>query len=556
MKSRFRNFFQPPVFIDNPELSRRAQTLLTILYGLFAATCAWAWYPIFIQGGAQIIVALVVLSLEVGMFALLKASKIALVGSLLSLTLWVALIIFMLTFGGIRNSGFVTFTVVIVISTLTLGSKFGLGLTILTILAGLGMVIAENRGMLPVYVYEPGYTILISQGLNLLGVSLLLFLAMRNLNRAMASSQENEKAQKEINKLLEANRMELEARTEAVEQRNIILETIADVARLASQTKNETELINQIARLLAENIRLDFVNIFILDQTEQFVILAGTNVHQNLEQLFVRKTEVGYPFFSTETTTYQIGESDYHIQRPHLYPETKSNITLPLKSGSRLFGLINIQTISPVSAQFNEQTMQIFADQIALSLENIRLFEQLQTRVREVSALAAQSTQDAWDQLRGGDTLGYNYDRLRVLPTKEHFPAEVSVKIMNHQIVTYVTNDVPQRSKLVAPIIVRENVIGVIGYEETNPDYVWQESEKTLLETVASRVSLALENSRLVAEAERRAAQERSISQAASRMRETLDVNSVLKTAAIEIRRALNAERTEVRLRMANEENR
>lgn len=554
MKSRFRNFFQSPVF-DNPDLTRRAQNLRIIIYGLFLATCFWAWYPIFVQGGIQVAVALTVLALEIGVFVLLKTRKVLLAGSLLSSILWIALVVFMASFGGVRNSGFVAFTVVVVIATLTLGARAGHSFAIFTILAGIGLIFAENKGWLPPYTFEPNITVLISQGVNIIGVSLLLSLSMRNVNKSMVSAQENEKAQKEINKLLEASRTELESRTEIMEQRNVLLETVAEVAKLASQTKSETVLIEKATQLLAQKINLEYVNIYFLDQTEENAILQASNTPQDREQLRVHKSEVDYPYLSTDTIRYHIGGYDYHIQRPPLLPETKASYTLPLRSSTQIFGIINVQTISPTPGQFDEQTLQTFADQIALSIENTRLLEQLQTRVREAGMLAEQTSQEAWGRLRGGETLGYNYDRLRVISTKEKFPAEVSEKIKNKQVVAYTTTETPPHAKLVVPIIVRENVIGVIGYEETDPAYTWQENDKTLLETVASRVSLALENSRLVAEAERRANQERAISQAANRMRETLDIDTVLKTATLEIMRTLKAEKTEVRLRVAPDEN-
>ena len=555
MKSRFRNFFQYRRF-DDPELTRRAQNLQIILLGLFAATCLWAWYPIFVQGGVQIAVALIVLTLEISMFALLKAGRVVLAGSLLSTTLWLALTVFMATFGGIRNSGFVTYSVVVVIASLTLGARAGHTFAILTVVAGIAMVLAENNGFLPPYAYEPNVTILISQSLNLVGISLLLFLSMRNLNKAMVTAVENERTQKEINKLLEVNRAELELRSEISEQRNTILETVAEVSRLAGQAKSEAALVEQAAQLLANNIKLDFVRIFLLDQTEENALLCASNVSNfEKEQLSVHKHKLDYPYFQRNTVQYRTGGFAYHIRRPTLLPEAKTTFSLPLKSGERLLGLINIQTLSPMPAQFDEQTLQTFADQIALSIENIRLFNQLQTRVREISVLAQNATQEAWNKLRVGETLGYHYDRLNVLPAKEELPAAIAEKINNKQVAAYTTSDTQPHSRLVAPIIVRENVVGIIGYEENDPGYIWQESEKSLLETVASRVSLALENSRLVAEAERRAAQERAVSQAANRMRETLDLDTVMKTAALEIKRTLKAEKAEVRLQTPSEEN-
>ena len=95
----------------------------------------------------------------------------------------------------------------------------------------------------------------------------------------------------------------------------------------------------------------------------------------------------------------------------------------------------------------------------------------------------------------------------------------------------------------------------MIGYDNDNVDHEWQEDEKILLETVASRVSLALENTRLVAEAQQRAEQERVIGQVTTRMRETLDIETILRTAVKEMRQSLALSGAEVRLQLADESN-
>jgi GAF domain-containing protein len=558
MWSRFRKFLQPPVFTDL-DLARRAQNLQFILYGLLLATGLWAWYPIFIQGGPQIAVALTVIALEIVIFVLVKVGKIRLAGSLISTILWLALVAFIATFGGVRNSGFATFSIIVVIAGLTINARASLIFAFLTIAAGVVLIVLENQGMLPPYAYEPNVTILVSQGMALVGISLLLFLTMRNISKALQLATENEIKQKEINELLSASRTELVQRTEVLEQRNITLETVAEVAKLTSQSKSEALLLMQVSQLLANNINLDQVGIFLLDQTEENVILQSSNHSQDIssktgiEYLMVQRSELNNPLFTSDMLHYQIGAYNYYIQHPHQLAETKTSYTVPLISGNHLLGIINVQTISPTPAQFDERTLETFADQIALSISNIRLFNQLQTRVREISILAGQTMQDAWEKLRSGGTLGYNYDRLQVLPSGETFPNDIAIELNKGQVVAYITSDEPPRSRLAAPIMLRETIIGVIGYEDDDPHRIWQDDEKTLLETVASRVSLALENSRLVAESQRRADQEQSLSQAVNRMRETLDIDSVLKTAVMEIRRTLNAEKAEIRLHIAPE---
>ena len=62
----------------------------------------------------------------------------------------------------------------------------------------------------------------------------------------------------------------------------------------------------------------------------------------------------------------------------------------------------------------------------------------------------------------------------------------------------------------------------------------------------------ALENTRLVEEAQQRAERERVVGQITTRMRETLDIETILKAAVKEMRQSLEL-RKEVRLQLSGE---
>ncbi len=65
---------------------------------------------------------------------------------------------------------------------------------------------------------------------------------------------------------------------------------------------------------------------------------------------------------------------------------------------------------------------------------------------------------------------------------------------------------------------------------------------------VSSRLTRALESARLYQDAQRRAARERLVSDVTTRMRETLDVDTVLQTAVREMRQVLGLHDVTVRL--------
>jgi GAF domain-containing protein len=102
-------------------------------------------------------------------------------------------------------------------------------------------------------------------------------------------------------------------------------------------------------------------------------------------------------------------------------------------------------------------------------------------------------------------------------------------------------------STLAVPIMLRDQPIGVMGLKDTK-ERQWSDEHIALAETVAEQFALAAENLRLLDETNRRAASERLISRVTARIRETLDMETVLKTAVTEVRQALGLPELVVRL--------
>ena len=76
-----------------------------------------------------------------------------------------------------------------------------------------------------------------------------------------------------------------------------------------------------------------------------------------------------------------------------------------------------------------------------------------------------------------------------------------------------------------------------------------------MLENIAEQLGVALEGARLYEETQIQAENERLIGEITTRMRESLDIESVVQTAAKELRDALNLAEVEIRLRHNEDEN-
>jgi GAF domain-containing protein len=103
-----------------------------------------------------------------------------------------------------------------------------------------------------------------------------------------------------------------------------------------------------------------------------------------------------------------------------------------------------------------------------------------------------------------------------------------------------ITDDKPAKSWLGVPILVGENLLGAIIVQDLEEEKRFDEQDKLLLTNIASHIAVALRNSQLIESAEKQASKEHTIGEVTSRIRETLDVETIVKTASEEIRKALD----------------
>jgi GAF domain-containing protein len=104
------------------------------------------------------------------------------------------------------------------------------------------------------------------------------------------------------------------------------------------------------------------------------------------------------------------------------------------------------------------------------------------------------------------------------------------------------------RPTLAIPIRAGEDVIGVMRLQKAEGSLGWSANEIDLAETLSARLSEALDSARLFQETQRTAAYQQLTSEISTQMRETLDIDSVLRTAAQELGEAFKAKEVVIRL--------
>lgn len=348
-------------------------------------------------------------------------------------------------------------------------------------------------------------------------------------------------------------------RTKELEQRAIQLQAAADVGHAAASIRNLDDLLSQVTQLISERFGFYHIGIFLLDDAGEYAILRAANSSGGRQMLAhghkLRIGQQGIVGFVTgkkkPRIALDVGEDAVHFQNPYL-PETRSEMALPLIAGGELLGVIDVQSKIPSAFQQDDiEVLQVLANQIAIAIQNAQLFQNLQDSLRETRNLYKIHSQKSWSNIRDRKiTSTYRYDRVQVAKEEKIALEPEILEQLNHGQIVLQENGFSSGSilKLYAPIMMQGEAIGFIGFESDDPATTWGKDELALIRTITGQVALTLENARLLEETRLRAQREKTISEVTSRMRETLNIDTVLHTAVQEIGEVLGLSEVTIRL--------
>jgi GAF domain-containing protein/HAMP domain-containing protein len=341
-----------------------------------------------------------------------------------------------------------------------------------------------------------------------------------------------------------------------VAERTRHLEAAAEVGRAATSILASDQLTRQVVDLIRERFDLYYVGLFLADETGGWAVLrAGTGTAG--QAMLTRghrlpvddRSMIGWCIRHAQARVAQEATQDaVRLATPEL-PETRSEAALPLRSHERVLGALTVQSTQPNAFDQAALTaLQTMADQVAVALDNARLFAESQEALEATRRASAELGHEAWNRLLAArPKLGYLSTERGVADAGDIWRPEMEQAWREGQ--TVQANGAGDESKrlLAVPIKVRGSVIGVLDtHKPEGRD--WTPEEIALLETLADQLGVALESARLFDDTQRRAAREQLTSQVTSRMRESLDIDRVLQTAVREFGETLGAAEVKIRL--------
>ena len=228
-----------------------------------------------------------------------------------------------------------------------------------------------------------------------------------------------------------------------------------------------------------------------------------------------------------------------------LLPATRSEIALPLIIRGEVIGALDAQSVHPEAFSDEDvEVLQTMADQVALAIGNARLFQQAQESLEAERRAYGELSRQAWQTLlQARSDLRYVCDERGLMPATDAVEPHMHVAAQTGEAVVATEDE----RAVALPIKVRDQVIGVINVHKPEQG-AWTDEQVALVETLTEQLGVALESARLYQDTQRRAAREQLVGQVTARMRESLDMETVLRTAVNEMRQALSLEGVIVQL--------
>jgi len=256
---------------------------------------------------------------------------------------------------------------------------------------------------------------------------------------------------------------------------------------------------------------------------------------------------------------------------------------VPMQVADRTVGVICVQTYRPGAyCEIDQELLSTIAEQVGIAVENAGLYEETshrlaQTQVLREFMLAAASTLDFNQVLRrtlkalhttvGAEFIGFampDSDRksLQLHPScvgfteeEDLLPVEFHASVCRRAYLTgeptvagdvrsdpFFRSMVPDtRSELAVPVSINGQVMGVLSVGSPNPN-AFDRQDLDFYATIASQLSIALENARLFQAEREQRQQTEALEEAAAVVNGTLDLEQVLDRILEQVEKVIDGD--------------
>ncbi len=186
----------------------------------------------------------------------------------------------------------------------------------------------------------------------------------------------------------------------AHEHRSRHLQLAAEVATSVSTLLDTQELIAQTVEKIKETFDYYYVGLFLVDESGEYAELRAGTGEAGQEMIKAgHKLKVGDGSMigwsianGLPRIALDVGQDAVHFSNPRL-PDTRSEVALPLISRGQRIGALTFQSTAESAFTDNDLViLSVMAEQLAVAIENTRLYEQVQLHAAHLEKSVAERT--------------------------------------------------------------------------------------------------------------------------------------------------------------------
>ncbi|MCX6038251.1 MAG: GAF domain-containing protein [Chloroflexi bacterium] len=383
---------------------------------------------------------------------------------------------------------------------------------------------------------------------------------------------------------------------QAEHEQRVLAEALSDTAAALNSSRTFEDVLDRLLDNLGHVVPYDMATFMLLDEHNIARVARSHGYREHgLDEKLLNFPVNEIPNFCTMMETGQaLVVPDTHRSKNWVVMDGLEKICsyagAPLQVKGEVIGFLDLTSLTP---NFYNQThadrLQAFSDQVAIAIENARLFEDARQRADELSTLldiglAVTSGLEMDKLLKAllekckrvlpieafyiatydnetemiGFPLFFDKGEISVLPPHEirQSPGLTGYIIQTRQMLylpdalaeevtrKYKINDLggdPSRSYVGVPLLVGERVVGVISMQSSQPN-AYHPDQIRLLETIATQAAGAIENARLFEEVRLRAEEMTALFDIGITVTSGLDMEQVLRTLLEKCRQVLPVE--------------
>ena len=485
---------------------------------------------------------------------LLRRKYLRLSGLIIIVLTWIGVTFQALTAEGVKDVIVVAYVAIALLTSIVISWRSGVLVIIVSIIAiAILAVLQENGFIRPAF--QPPIPFARDLTIIFIVIAALIYFSTTSLKDAVrrasvseeglrTSNQELQQLNQNLEERVSSRTAELELANQRNEKRARQFEAIAQVARATTAAMELQDLLPRLVEVISQQFGFYHAGIFLLDEEREFAILRAANSEGGRRMLqrghrlaFGQIGIVGHVAATgTPRIALDVGDDAVFFDNPDL-PETRSELALPLRAGSEILGVLDVQSTESNAFQPEDvEVLTTLADQVTIAIQNARSFETSQALLREAQKTSGAYLQESWKVLQSQEThTGYQVmaNTLRRLSQPMASP-QINRAIASNQTIA----ETGEKSVLAVPIRLRNDVIGVINVRLPE-EHLIDPDDIDITEAVAERLSLAIETALLLKTTRKRAEVERVTSEISGKISSSTQFEAILRTAAEELSRAL-----------------